>query len=81
MSQLPNPSHSSSHWSGVLPGDLTVNQLTVNGGATIAGNQFTGVFNYSATTPTDWAASTPPSNVKSALDRIAAALNALGHKP
>lgn len=34
---------------------------------------------YSATTPTDWATS-PPTTIASALDRIAAALNALGHK-
>jgi len=36
---------------------------------------------YAATTPGDWAASTPPTNVRDALDRIAAALNALGHRP
>lgn len=37
--------------------------------------------NYVATTATDWAGSSPATNVGSALDRIAAALNALGHKP
>lgn len=35
---------------------------------------------YEATTPGDWNGS-PASNVEDAIDRIAAALNALGHKP
>ena len=36
---------------------------------------------YAAATPTDWAASTPPATIAAALDRLAAACNALGHKP